>query len=160
MKIAYIVTHGKRNNGADPSMTPEGIAAVAQLRSKLPAKPSAVICGTGRRQRQVAEALGLIPTRYSAIVGGPEALDSIKHFGEDMIVLSDGVMIPNSMDTTETDMSASMERLVLGLPNDAVICSGRVSVIALGLTLEQSKSGAVYRVRHNGNQIHLLELVV
>lgn len=149
----YIVTHGKRNDGPDPGMTLEGFSDVAALRHLLPHNPSVVVCGTGRRQRQVAQALGLIPSCYSTVVGGPEGLDAQLHDGVQMIVLADGEMIPYSMDTTETDLKPSMTGLVLGLSNNAVICSGRVSLLALGLTLEQAKSGAVYVIMHDDGRI-------
>ncbi|OGE74260.1 MAG: hypothetical protein A3I07_00465 [Candidatus Doudnabacteria bacterium RIFCSPLOWO2_02_FULL_42_9] len=159
MLKAYIVTHGKRYDGANPRMTPEGFAKVASQRSKLPATPSEVVVGTGDRHIEVCDAVDLEPTRYSAVIGGAEALDSVKHDGEDMIVLPGGKMIPYHMDTTEKDLGPSMRALVLGLKDDAVLCSGRLSVIALGLTLEESKSGVVYLVEHDGVQIFTISEV-
>lgn len=158
MRTVYIVTHGKKAKGPDPAMTELGLAQVSTLRDKLPDSPTLVLCGTGRRQQDVAAALGFIPDRYSAVVGGPESLE-IDGRGADVIILANGTSVPYDRDSTERDGALSMKALVLSLPNETVITTGRVALIMLGLELEIAQSGAVYAVQHDGQTIESIKIV-
>ncbi len=156
-KTVYIVTHGKRGRGLNPDMTTEGVSQIRTLRSKLPASPSFVLCGTARRMLQVAEALKLEPNAYSAAVGGPEALDVIDDV--EYLILADGTRILYSMDHSERHGAPSMRAIIDELPHDAVICSGRASIIMLGVPLQEALSGMVYAVTHEDGQITDMRVV-
>ncbi|OGE87798.1 MAG: hypothetical protein A3J07_03745 [Candidatus Doudnabacteria bacterium RIFCSPLOWO2_02_FULL_49_13] len=167
-KRVYIVTHGDKETGANPNMTPVGFSQVQALQNRLPSQPSMVLVGTGRRHLDVATALGYITchrsvrlrhpdTRFTPVVGGPESLEKIK--GEDLILLADGATLPRNLYTGTEDGAQSMIQLLLTLPDNSVICAGRPSMILLGK--KDAKSAAVYRVTvNNGDGVfHIAEVV-
>ena len=158
MRTVYIVTHGEKELGPDPAMTTLGFTQVAALRDKLPNPPSIILCGTGQRQQDVAHALGFVPDRYSAAVGGPESLE-VKGDGTKVIVMANGLEIDCKDDTTEADGAPAMLALTLRLPDNAVITTGRVALIMLGLTLAEAKSAAVYTVTHDGEKIQSIQRI-
>lgn len=148
-KTVYIVTHGNKNPGPNPSMTDDGVEQVRKLRQFLPAYPAIVVCGTGRRHIDVRHALGFENienerTVWTPLVGGPESLENIS--GQDMVMLADGAPpIPLarylSLSIYGVPVLLSILRDVL---DDSVICSGRPAMMALGV--KDAKSAAVYRI--------------
>ena len=153
-KHVYVVTHGAKFSGANPGMTAEGFYQVAKLRNLLPGEINAVVCGTGRRHMDVAEALGLEPTRYTSAVGGPDsgecstggkgAVDVVRLPGNKGY--PDGTLVPYASYTTLVDTAPAMQAVICGLPHNSVVCAGRPSMIMLDMDESVSKSAAVYKV--------------
>lgn len=143
MKKMYIVTHGAKEDGSNPAMTEEGFKQIASLRPQLPCSET-IVCGTGKRHLDVARALGFTPTRYTAVVGGPESLNS-----ERKIVLSDGTIVESAIYTTEPDSHKAIIALLSELPNDTIICAGRPLMI--GLDKKDAKSGKIFIVTFDDN---------
>lgn len=153
-KKIFVVTHGEKEDGSNPSMTKVGFEQVAALRSLLPKTVALVVCGTGRRHMDVARALELAPDRYTALVGAPDSLNSERN-----IVLADGTVIDFNKYTTISDNRNAMPALISGLPDGAVICAGRPCVKGLGK--KDAKSGAVYRVDVDENDtiVEIVEVI-
>lgn len=135
MKRVFIVTHGSKYPGADPKMTPEGFEQIRALVNHLPEHPSEVICGTGRRHLNVAEALGLNNTCYNALVGRPESLES-----DGTVTLACGQIIRREL-YDKRGMKEALLALLASLPDNAVICAGRPVLNDLG---DKGESAAVY----------------
>jgi len=143
MKMITVVTHGDKENGANPGMTPLGFKQVAALRSLLPEKPSMVVCGTGQRHLNVAKALGLSSTSFSSIAGNADSMEIVD--GEKMVILADGSMVPIETYPAVEESIPSAKALLSEWPNGTVVCSGRPFMMALGY-FNNAKSGAAYRV--------------
>ncbi|MCK5641491.1 MAG: hypothetical protein KAJ19_11865, partial [Gammaproteobacteria bacterium] len=142
-KTVLIVTHGDKYSGANPGMTPTGFNEIKALRHLIPSNPSAVICGTGKRHLDVATALRLLtPTRYSATVGGPDSLEVVN--GERVVLLADGTQVAYYAYSTLQDEETAIKQVIIDLPDNAVICAGRPSMIMLGH--KDAKSAAVHKV--------------
>ncbi len=156
MKSIYVVTHGKKEKGANPAMTSEGMQEVSVLRSRIPVNPSIVVRGAGRRHQNVAEALNLAPVRITGAFGSGDSLEMVD--GEKMIVLTDGSYIESSQYTTLADIAPATEATAISLPDNAVVCAGRPSMIMLGV--EDAKSAAVYCVKVEDNRIVDIEEVI
>lgn len=141
-KNIFVVTHGDKHHGANPSLTPTGVEQNEALRSFLPHKPEMVISGTGKRHLDVATALGLTPNRYTATVGGPDSLEMV---GEKrMIILANGSLVNFDDYTTLADTEIAIKKVVTELPHNSVICAGRPSMIMLGKN--DAKNAAVYEI--------------
>lgn len=164
-RYVYVVTHGDKFKGPNPGMTPEGFAQVAALRGLIPRNPSLVVIGTGQRHLDVAAALyltcwaedtdqistGRIPLRVTPVVGGPESLE------DDTILLANGTKVARDQYTGTKDGRKSMSQLIDSLPDDAVVCAGRPSMILLGKA--DAKSAAVYRITEGWLDIGIREVV-
>lgn len=148
IKVIYVVTHGQKFLGPNPKMTEDGIREVAALRAFLPDDISEVVCGTGTRHRQVAEALGLVPTRWTSVVGGPDSGQSSEKGGPvDQVALADGHVVPYPEYTTLIDGGVAAKKLVAeDLRHNSVICAGRPSMVMFGVPEDYAKSAAVYRI--------------
>lgn len=146
MKHVYVVTHGSKFPGPNPGMTEEGFKQVRALRPLLPDEVGDVVCGTGLRHLDVAKALDLTPTRYTAAVGGPESGEVNKAGVVDEVLLADGTKVPYSVYTTPTDGTKGMEAVICSLRPDSVVCAGRPSMVMLGMAEGDTKSAAVYRL--------------
>lgn len=150
MPNIYVVTHGEKFKGANPCMTDQGFNEIKNLKGLLPVNPSIVVIGTGARFCDVALALDLVTDsadirltsqfrmRFTPVVGGPESLEG------EFVLLADGTKVPRDQFTGTEDGKASMTELVCSLPDNAVICAGRVAMILLGK--EDAKSAAVYQI--------------
>ncbi len=148
-KEIFVVTHGRKHGGANPGMTEKGFEEVSSLRNLLPLPIACVVSGTGQRHLDVAEALGLTPNRYTAIVGGPESGEAIDSDVVNWVRLSDaklvpGKLVPYEQYTTLEDSALAAQALVVSLPHNSVVCAGRPSMIMFGLV--DAKSAAVYRI--------------
>lgn len=149
-KTVIVVTHGDKYSCPNPGMTPEGFAQVAALRNLLPLSPPAVVCGTGKRHLDVAKALALTPTRYTAAVGGPDSLEIIA--GKKFVLLADGTLVPHDGTyTTLADETQAIRQVIADLPDNAIVCAGRPSMIMLGN--KEAKSAAVHAVYVEDGQI-------
>lgn len=143
MREIFIVTHGQKLPGADPSMTEEGKTAIRILREYLPAAPTAVYCGEARRHFDVAEALGFHHiTGISSVFGAAGSREMIN--GKPYIVLSSGMSIPFEICSSGPDAGPSLKAKLFTLPDGAVICAGRECLVALGV--ENAQSASVYAV--------------
>ncbi|MCX6763661.1 MAG: hypothetical protein NTZ97_02925 [Candidatus Moranbacteria bacterium] len=136
-------------------MTPEGFEKVKTLKEFVPRNTKVIICGTGARHIDVANALGLIPTRFTSVVGSADSLE-ITEDKKEIVVLANGLGVPSEMYTTLEDESASLPALIFDLPDDAVICAGRPALIMLGK--KDAKSGAVYQITPKGIEFEITEL--
>ncbi|MEK9180618.1 MAG: hypothetical protein AAB871_00075 [Patescibacteria group bacterium] len=144
----FIVTHGAKQRGSNPLMLLEDLQKITALRGLLPETPPAVICGTGRRHLDVAEALGLKPTNYTGVAGDPESLEIIE-IGDgtgkrEVVRLACGTLIPLAICSTPEDMSPAVIAKVVSCADQTVWCSGRPTMIALGLS--NAKSATIYQV--------------
>ena len=137
-------------------MTEKGFDQVRALAKFLPGRVREVICATGRRHINVAEALNLRPTRFTAVLGGP---DSLEVFGQaKMIVLADGMALNPKLYTTLEDMAPAAKALIASLPDSSVLCVGRPTLIMIGH--KDAKSGAVYRITcENGDIVGIDEVI-
>ncbi len=147
----FLVTHGTKEDGPNPGLTPLGKYKTKQLREYLPANPRGVVCGTGRRHLDSAKALGLVPTRYSGIVGVPES----KIADKDQVILPDGTVLEYSLYTGVADRAEAFRTLVNNLTTRTVVVTSRSMIRVLNDTI-QSKSTAVYR--YNPGTGELVEL--
>ena len=129
MTIVYLVTHGQKKEGPNPSLTPLGEFQLGQLKDHLPPKLSTVVCGTGRRHLQTAEVLELCPDRYTNIVGVPESKDEACQ----MVFLADGTKIPFSQYTSIKDRAPSFRQLIKSLENQTIVITSRPLIELSGL---------------------------
>lgn len=137
-------------------MTDEGRQAVVALRpvlnSLIDNYPSEVQCGTGRRQWEVAQALGYDARRellhVSGIWGDPSTIVQWKGLDSKTVkkvLLSHGEMIDYELYDTARHVGGTVIREVIAsLQNNTVICSGRPVLVRLGIKLEECHSGALY----------------
>lgn len=106
-----------------------------------------VVCGTGHRHLDVAKALGLEVTWYTAVVGGPEFGESSTGNGSiDIVRLADGSAVPYANYTTVPDSSLSAKSLVAKQPHNSIVCAGRPSMMMFGMDEAVAKGAAVYRL--------------
>ena len=168
-KTAYIVTHGDKGNGPKPKMTPKGFEQNGAMRGVLTKEPKDVVSGTATRHFNVAEALGLAITRYTAVAGDSTSLDK-KPDKTMVIVFSDGreVLFDDNLVTTTKDMAHAVVELICGLPDNAVICAGRPFMLNLEAAGHRpltgpGKSASVYTVRvesfPTGGELYIAEIV-
>ena len=176
-KTIYLVTHGEKhsglvkpeeeNSGPNPGMTEEGKERVAALKPNLdellPCGPAVIHCGTGRRHIDTLEALGFPTTSqnrplYSDLWGSPASLERIG--GEKIIIFADGTITDwEHYKTTKHLGKEVISRVIAGLDNNSLICSGRPVPARLGRRPEECESGAIYalHVMDDGSiQIELL----
>lgn len=161
--LGYVLvsTHGEKEAGPDPRMTPKGFRQVASLREHFPNEVSAVWAGEARRHDNVAEALGLDNHQnrwWSAVWGAAGSLERREN-GEKVLIFADGREVPFERTTSGEDGGPSVKAKIVGLRHNAVVCAGREVLIALGLTLAEAKSGALYRVTTDGTQITEIRLI-
>lgn len=139
----FVVTHGKKENCANPGMTEEGMREVQSLKKLLPTNLTLIISGTGKRHLDVARALGIKIDRYTAVLGGPESLEKI--YEREVILLADGTQVRKDQYTTLPDTEIALKTLILSLPGGTVVCAGRPTMIMM-LGKTDAKSAAVYRI--------------
>lgn len=139
-RFVYLVTHGTKMDGPNPGLTPLGEYQTAQLREHLPSRPKGVVCGTGKRHLDSTEALGLVPTRYTGIVGMPES----KIAGKSQLILPDGTILSYDLYTGVADRAEAFRTLVNNLAARTVIITSRSMIRVLNDSVE-TKAAAVYR---------------
>jgi hypothetical protein len=148
----YIVTHGDKENGPNPRMTPKGFEQVRAMREVLPKEPKDVVSGIATRHFNVAEGLGLTITRYTCVAGDSTSLDK-KPDGRKVIVFGDGREVPHddNLVTTTKDMATASVQLLCELSDGTVVCAGRPLMLNLAEAGHQpitgpGKSASVYAV--------------
>jgi len=152
-KEIYAVTHGEKGSGPNPGMTEKGKKDVAKLKPYLPENPSDIICGTGQRHLDVAEALNLTPTNWTAVVGGPESLQ--KMINEYLIILANGKPLYQETYTTLADTAPSTLSKIVNAPDKTIVCAGRPCMIMLGVA--DAKGAAVYKITVAEGKIQKIE---
>lgn len=157
----YLVTHAQKLEGdpsdwkPDPGMTEEGKKVVAGLRplleQELEGKPPAeIFAGTGRRQYEVAQALGYTveQVKFSAILGeAATAVDTGQP--KKQVLLGHGLVIMWDQYLSIEHGKKPVREAILGMDDRTVICSGRPVHYRLGHPLEQYRGGALYRLTVN-----------
>ena len=172
-KIIWLVTHGEtrlQDSGGwcpDPAMTEEAYRGMRQIEIKLlqllqDGILPEIQCGTGKRQYQVAQALGLnfetYHLHFSGIWGDASTL--IKVDGVRKVLLGHGLIIDYSKyDTTMHVSGEVIKRIITALSHNTVICSGRPVLIRLGMKPEDCHSGALYSLKPQENGEIKIELV-
>ncbi|OGY46917.1 MAG: hypothetical protein A3J62_03080 [Candidatus Buchananbacteria bacterium RIFCSPHIGHO2_02_FULL_38_8] len=144
----YLITHGQKAKGPNPSLTSLGVQQVRLLKPYLPKQIHTVVCGVGRRHLKTARELGLEPDRYSGIVGVAES----KNYAADTVILADGTEIPAAKYSAVTDRAESFTALVNDLPSRSVVITSRSMVKRLG-TANHPKEAAVYRYKPDAREI-------
>lgn len=158
MKTIMLITHAITNpgNGAtgwnpDPGMTEEGLRRMTHLREevakRLPlGKPTEIYCGTGRRQWQMLEPLGLSAGRvfYSDLWGGAATIVVID--GEKHVLLGHGQVVSWDQYRSSNDLAETMMAKIRDLADGAVILSGRPVLRRLGIKPEEAQNGALYEI--------------
>jgi hypothetical protein len=139
----FVVTHGDKYTGPNPGMTPLGFAQIRSLWEFIPANPSAIKVGVGRRHADVLKALECTgPTNWSSVYGDS---DSLEMCGEmKMVILADGTPVPLECHTSIADTSQAAKQVLVSMLDSTVICTGRPFALALGI--KDAKSAAVYKV--------------
>ncbi len=157
MKTLYLVTHGEKETGADPDMTVAGKTCVRSLRIHLVIDPPLVCIGEALRHFAVAEELGYSDTgvrlQISSVFGACGSLELID--GEKMLVLASGIKVAFETCTSGEDAGPSLRAKLKKLPNETVICAGREVLLALGIPLSEAKSGSVYAIKVDGDEIKI-----
>lgn len=133
-RVVYIITHAERESGQpNPHLTAQGRGHLAILKEHLPnlfPPPEVIVCGTGKRHLQTAHEIGLLPTRYSEIIGGAEA--EIRSFGEQQIMLADGTPVSVLAYTGLEDGRSSACEVIYSLPHNSVVIAGPCLLTRLG----------------------------
>src|SRR3989339_1108985 len=163
--VVFITTHAEKGKGANPGVTPVGKEQIRALRGLLPKDPPEVVCGTARRNIEIARELGLTPTRYTVVAGDCGSLEE-KMDGTRVIVFADGTEVPYNHDmvTTANDLQGPAVELVVTVKPLTVICSGRPIMLALAAAGYNpvdgpGKSGRVYKVTRDNGKIVRIEAV-
>lgn len=155
MATLYIVTHGDKEGGKDPKLTPTGLRQVRDLRLRLPNPVPFVMAGTGRRHRDTAVALGLSVHITDPILGGPESLDT-----DGRIVLACGERIEREDYTKFGHYKVALEALFSTLPGGTVIAAGRPLMLMLGMSDKEAKSASLYKVSMCDGKVAGIEEVI
>ena len=142
----YLVTHGNRNFGCDPSLTDKGFEQIADIRvnllPKIPAPPLVVI-GVGRRFEETYQGLNQslrdIPMKWSPFSGSGDALE-----------IDGRIALPGNISVTNDDYIGMVNnpgfdawRFISSLPEDTLLCSGEELMMALGF---ESDKGRLYEI--------------
>lgn len=152
MKVVFLVTHGKTDNNPDPGMTADGFEAIRKnITPQLPdfifGGPAKIVCGVGKRQVQVLQALGFqtADANFCECWGGAPTLVKTKPGDPKQILLGDGTVIAwNQYDVAP--MAAAIKAALVALPDGALICSGRPVLVRLGIEAESCENGALYEL--------------
>lgn len=150
-RIIYLVTHGQKEKGPNPGLTPLGKKQIADLKPNLSGKIQLVICGVGRRHLETALILGLEPDLYSAVIGVAES----KNRQNNTVILADGTEIPDAKYSAVADRKTAFFELLKNLPSRTVIITSRpmVAILSKG---NEVKEATLYR--HIPETCHLTEV--
>jgi len=131
--MVYLVTHGKRIFGIDPSHTSKGIKQIENL--ILPREISLVVIGTGTRFQEIYEAMidrGHLrkdtSVKYSPFCGSADGLEANKDV---ILVINVTVSLDNYISIGSSCFDAW--RFISDLPDRTLLCAGGELMMALGL---------------------------
>ena len=151
MKTFFVVPHGAKFSGADPSMTPEGREQIRALKPHLPEDISEVWRGEGKRHGEVAEELGLKPTRYNALFGPASSVE--RRPDGAVTVLPDGSVYPFKPADAWIFRASLLCLVEAEVKDRAAICSGRECLMALtGKKAAEFKTG-LYKITIDGDKV-------
>ena len=140
--MRYLVTHGERNDGADPGHTSEGLGQIRSI--KLPKGIAQVVVGTGRRHWEVNEEVAAqlpegVAVKTSPHCGSADSLNSDKT----TITLSNGKTVKLSdYIGIETSCFDAWE-FIESQPDGTLFCAGGELMMALGC---KAKRGKLYEL--------------
>ena len=143
--MIYLITHGERDFGVNPSHTDEGMQQIGNL--TLPEKTSLVVIGTGKRFQQIycmminSEHLQQdTPVKYSPFCGSADGLEANRD-----IIMVDGTTV--SLDDYISIGGDCFDawRFISSLPDNALLCAGGELMIALGLK-DINEKGCLYEL--------------
>jgi len=139
----YLITHGDRNNGPDPTHTAEGLAQIEAI--PIPNGICLIVSGTGKRFLEILEIvrkkLPDAPVKYAPFCGGPEGFQ-----GKDEVVLTDGRTIGYHADYIGiSNGPLDMWSFIRSLPDGTLLCAGGALMIGLGLKAINQK-GHLYEL--------------
>lgn len=131
--MVYLVTHGQRNFGINPSHTSCGFEEIGTL--VLREKISLVVIGTGKRFREIYNTMisqGHLqqdtPIKYSPFCGSADSLEANKD-----VILVDGTTVSlNDYISIGSDCFDAW-RFISSLPDNTLLCAGGELMMALGL---------------------------
>jgi hypothetical protein len=142
--VVYVVTHGHKGDEFNAGMTYLGFAEVHPLRDYLPKNPKNVVTGIGKRQDDVAKALGLIPNFKAEWAGNGDSL--IVRGGEKFILRANGTEEKSEGGNfTPEEISAALAG-ILSLEDDTVVCAGRPLMLMLGFDKALATSASVFGI--------------
>ncbi|MDP2684227.1 MAG: hypothetical protein Q8P20_04165 [bacterium] len=137
----------------DPPMTSLGLGKIRSLKSFLPPLPPnqkfKVICGVGRRHKEIAKALNLEVTNYNPTLGIADYPTKIN--GKDVVVMADGTQI-SSGQYSQVDQNQAAIALINAIDTDTIICCGCSFLNNLGVI--DGKYGSLYEI--TGSKIRML----
>lgn len=131
--MIYLVTHGERFFGVNPSHTCDGILQIEKL--VLKEKPPLVVIGTGARFQEIYNTMVNkkqlsrdVPIKRSPFCGSADGLEANKD-----VILVDGttVRLDNYISIGSDCFNAW--RFISSLPDNTLLCAGGELMISLGL---------------------------
>ncbi len=149
--VIYAVTHGKKAEGPNPGLTPEGYEAIKNLAGKLLLATQGavvnIIVGTGRRFLDVFRALGLKEltsnVKYCFLLGSADS--GVKtETGWDVIGADGTVFEAKFVVGLIGTPGINLWEYVRALPDGAILCTGREFIGALGE--KDAESAVIYRI--------------
>lgn len=152
-KSFYVVPHGAKAPGADPSMTPEGVAQITALKLSLPAGPFPQVWrGEGRRHGEVAAVLGFVPTHYNGLWGPASSVEK-RPDGGPVTVLPDGSVFPFKPADAQVFKASLLQLIEEQVADGAIVCAGRECLMALTGQLPSELKTGLYKVTVDGNEV-------
>ncbi len=143
--MVYLITHGERYFGLDPSLNEKGIEQVSELCQKVPKNISIVVIGTGKRFYQIycilKTRLMEKPIKFSPFCGSADGLEAD---GKIITVENNTVVQDDYIGLIGNDCFDAW-KFISSLPNNALLCSGGELLIALGLKNIREK-GQIYEL--------------
>ena len=129
--MVYLITHGKRNFGLDPSHTQEGLDQIAALWDKLPRGISLIVIGTGKRFYEIycvlqAKLKG-IPIKFSPFCSSADGLEA----DGKIITVEKRTVVPDDYIGLIGSNCFDAWKFVSDLPENTLLCSGGELLIAL-----------------------------
>lgn len=153
--MIYLVTHGKRFNGVNPSLTEEGKAQIERIHEdvlpKIPARPPLVVVGTGKRFLEIYQilspALTGIPVKHSPFCGSADSMEA----DNDTVMLASGEKASHSRYLGMIACAGKAFdawRFLKDLPDGTLLCAGGELMETLGLAIISQK-GQLYELDPN-----------
>lgn len=160
-KTIYVVTGGKHLSCPNPSLVQKGIAKLRKLRNKLPAQPGKVVCGTGRRHREMAYFLYLTPDNFTILAGTADSFQKRKRGA--LCTFADDKRVPATIVTSTDDIHDAVRFYIRNnLPHNTVVCASKSFLRALQSSLgiqNEILPATVYKIDvDRGGHISIVKL--
>lgn len=143
-KKIYLITHGDRSFGPNPTHTKKGIEQLKAL--QVPGNVSLVVVGTGDRFQEILKIidskLGEIPIKYSPFCGSADGLEA-----DGNIILVNGKLVNLKNDYVSISNSPAFNpwEFIDSFPDNTLLCAGGELMITLGLKSINEK-GQLYEL--------------